>query len=66
MRFKIIRASDYLGPKEAPCDGAVKADDGNWYIEIPDLAALMALQAAVNDDLIVTRNSIWIYDDYME
>lgn len=76
MKFRIVRASDYLHCESPPCPGAVMVTEKEgkhgrreWEIEVADLNALLKLWADVGDDLIVSggeRPAIWIYDDYME
>jgi hypothetical protein len=78
MRFKIRRIST-IGSDAAPCDEAVKSAEGDWEIEVADLAALMALHDKVGD-LILGHTGVMmggrvvhegdyqitIYDDYNE
>ena len=77
MRFRVTRASSYRMSEEAPCEGAERVD-GEWWSEVKDLDALMALMNR-EGDLIVRNHSsrmgeklfeapdeIVIYDDYME
>jgi len=67
MKFRLIRASNYLGQKTPPAEGAVAdGTDGDWTIEIGTLEELLSLQKTVMSDLIVNSDSIWIYDTYME
>lgn len=72
MRFRISRA-DY-GKSGQPTAGAFDVvetwPDGyperRWFIEINTIEELMALIEREERDLIVGRDSITIYDDYVE
>lgn len=69
MNFEIRRASDWQ-TKDAPCEGAIKKNDG-WFIEIKDLEHLIAFKQQYGDLIIQDRFNqegtlIYIYDDYME
>jgi hypothetical protein len=66
MKFEIVRASDnFRKDSDKPCEGAWLENDA-WWIEIPDLASLIALSKSVGRDVIVNDSSIRIYDDYIE
>lgn len=68
MRFQIHRASQTrsIFDAVAPIEGAIKKADRGWEVEIETLDDLLALYDRAKADLIVDRQSIWIYDDYME
>lgn len=67
MRFNISRAHHDWNENTAPCSGATK-DGNSWYVEIPDLDALMELFKRFKSDSIILSRSkdIIIYDDYVE
>lgn len=67
MHFQIHRASDWKAEKP-PVPSAVKGDGNKWFVDLRTLDDLMRLvdEAGAADGLIVNRNSIWVYDDYME
>lgn len=71
MLFRIDRASDFAGAAP-PCVGAVKTgrrdelDNEIWEIDIPDLAALIALNKEVGRELGIADCHITIIDDYRE
>ena len=68
-KFIICRASEWE-QKNSPCDGAVLVKENEswneWEIEINSLDELLALMDRVGDNLIIGRNNITIYDDYVE
>ena len=69
MRFAIYRASDGYSPKQ-PTEAAYLAPHptrGNaWYIDINSLEELIALAEKEEQELIISKNEIVIYDGYME
>lgn len=65
MKFEISRASSGWGDKTPPCKGAAKKGE-NYEIEVSSLEELIAIIAEVKTDLIVSRDSILIYDDRVE
>lgn len=63
MRFSISRTSG----SEPPCSDAYKLpDQPEWSIDILDLAALMALQHQLDTRMIISGDTLEIYDDYRE
>ena len=78
MRFLVRRASADWYAYDPPCDAAQMessadedaAEPAVWSIEMPDLAALVALAEAEGDIIIRTATGekpcLIIYDDYME
>jgi hypothetical protein len=65
MFFKIQRASDYnKKPSKPPCNGAKWTNIG-WEIEISSLEEMMKLVER-EGEIILDRDYIRIYDDYVE
>jgi hypothetical protein len=66
MKFRIHRVSFFSG-KPKPCEGAFLIDgERGWFIEINTLEELIALSVREDESLVVDKDSIYIYDDYME
>jgi hypothetical protein len=66
MKFQIHRVS-LCSNEEKPCDGAFLVDgEYGWFIEINTLEELIALSVREDESLVVDKDSIYIYDDYME
>ena len=74
MRFQISRTSQFINSETAPHERAVSEQktypNGNvcteWFIEINSLEELIAFAKEVRYELVVTENSIEIYDDWRE
>lgn len=74
MLFTVTRVSQWdrmhaSGPKDEPqpCEGAVFDGCGDgWSIEVPDLAALVALQKLIGHDVVLGQGydppELWIVD----
>lgn len=59
-------ASDLLRNVQLTDDGfAYERREVTWYVDIPDLAALMAFVARY-EEIVLTSDYIEIYDDYRE
>lgn len=65
MKFEIYRTSACWRPEKAPCAGAFK-EGHEWFIEVADLSALVALGGKTGCELIIGDKRIEIYDDYRE
>jgi hypothetical protein len=67
MKFEIRRVGS---PPGCPIEGAYPGRPRNageeWFIDITTLEELLSLCDNAKDDLVVNRNLIVIYDDYME
>ena len=63
MKYQITRTSDWDG-EEQPCKKAILEQDC-WVIEINSIDELQQLISEVGE-IIVTHNSIEIYDTYRE
>lgn len=73
MKYKIERTSSAAYQVEQPCDKAYRGDDDDdefdnpqWYIDIDSLEDLQELREEVKCSLIVSKETIEIYDDYRE
>lgn len=65
MRFNVSRVSDHRGVKP-PVAGAVRDDDGEWWVEVPDLEALLAMQESEDDLILYSGHQLVVYDGYIE
>lgn len=71
MKYKIERTSNLIYQVEQPCNKAYRGDNGEfnipqWYIDINSLEDLQELIEEVKYPLIVSKETIEIYDDYRE
>lgn len=71
MKYKIERTSSSAYQVEQPCDKAYRGDDDEfdnpqWYIDLNSLEDLQELREEVKCSLIVSKETIEIYDDYRE
>ena len=71
MKYKIERTSRFVYQVEPPCDKAYRGDNDEfnipqWYIDINSLEDLQELIEEVKYPLIVSKETIEIYDDYRE
>ncbi len=67
---------EYSDPDTAPCKGAYREDDGNWYVDITSMDQLKDLIKEVNEEIIISINEsdvvgndhlhIRVYDQYIE
>lgn len=70
-KYKIYRSSD-LFQKDKPCESAYKGDvpdeygNYDWYIDINNLEELHTLIEQTGRCVIVSKDSLGIYDDYRE
>lgn len=53
MRFEIDRSGNTQLGADPQIDGAIRGDDGRWYIDISDLGALIALMRRLGKPLIL-------------
>ena len=72
-KFLVFRTA-HLDEHTPPVAGAVR-EGAAWFVDVPDIAALLAIAAAEGDGLIVDAKghkrapgfpSIEVYDDYRE
>lgn len=71
MKYKIERTSSFACQVEQPCDKAYRGENDEfnvpqWYIDINSLEDLQELIEEVKYPLIVSKETIEIYDDYRE
>ena len=70
MIYKITRTSNFVDDKKpyekAILGGIDEYDRIIWHVEINTLEELQALQKEVKCSIIVSSNTIEIYDDYRE
>lgn len=71
MKYKIERSSSAAYQVEQPCDKEYRGDDDEfsipqWYIDIDSLEDLQELIEEVKCSLIVSKETIEIYDAYRE
>lgn len=70
MKYIITRTSNFVSDKKpyekAISGGTDEYDRIIWYVEINTLEELQALQKEVKCPIIISSNTIEIYDDYRE
>ena len=64
MLFRIRAESDYRG-KSKPCKNAFRKDR-QWFVDIATLESLMELLKEVKHSLVISEDTIVIYDYLME
>lgn len=65
LQFTVDRVTNWgKKPEPKPCDSAFKEGD-NWTVNIPSIESLMKF-IEKNGDIIIKKDHITIYDDYVE
>ena len=65
MRYRIERTSLLFDNETKPCEKALKSDN-KWYIDINSIEDLQEIVKEVGCSVIVSEESLEIYDDFRE
>ena len=71
MKFEIWRASNWQNESESPCNKAYvdieyNGSNEKYLIDINTLEELMELIEEIDEDVIVNKDRILIYDSWLE
>ena len=66
MEYLIHRASDIPVLDESPCKQAYRNDKGYWCIALDSLNTLQGFIDDIGYPIVMRKNSITIYDSYLE